>query len=95
MAKTPPKIRSGEFTRAHRAPWMFNGKVVTCSSCGDELGGRLLLRTVERGLFGTRVEPSCIECLIEDAIKDHGFFDLGCGPTDGRRSTDDSGATDE
>jgi hypothetical protein len=83
MAKEQPKILGGEYTRALRSPWMFDGKTVTCGSCGEEISGRLLLRTVERRLFGTFVEPCCIECLIEEAVSNHGFFDLGSGPTDG------------
>jgi hypothetical protein len=81
MANQQPEIDVAAFTRREREPWMCGGKNVRCSSCGEEIGGRLLLRKIDSALFGMCPEPSCIECLIEEAVAHHGFIDVGVGPT--------------
>jgi len=72
------------YSRKERQSWQHAGRVVACSSCGDEIGGRLLLRRVDRGqLFGVQFDPYCIDCLVEVAAAEHGFHDLGAAPTSG------------
>lgn len=78
------------FRPKRKGPWLCDhgdGRRtrVDCSACGNEIGaemdrhnGRLLLRKVDRGpMFGIVEEPMCVECLIEEAVEEHGYIDRG------------------